>query len=106
MKIVATSKYKRDYKRAVKRRWDMSKLDRAVAILASGQPIPPSYHDHALSGNRAGQRDMHIGPDWLLIYHYGVDSVTLEGLVSLDETGTHSDVFGNSALDGFLRAPR
>ena len=64
-------------------------LDKAVAILASGAPLPKEYDDHPLSGNYAGYRECHIAPDWLLVYQKNDRTLIL----LLTRTGTHSDLF-------------
>ena len=46
----------------------MAKLRRALTMLARGDALPPEYRDHALHGDWNGFRDMHIEPDWLLLY--------------------------------------
>ena len=49
--IIWTSKFKKDYKLAMKRNLNIDLLDNAIRILASGQALPESYNDHSLSGN-------------------------------------------------------
>ena len=49
--------------------------------------MPPEYRDHALRGDWNGFRDLHIEPDWLLLYRIEGDEVQLA------RTGTHSDLF-------------
>jgi mRNA interferase YafQ len=65
----------------------MGKLREALALLASGADLPESYRDHALQGEWNGYRDLHIEPDWLLIYRITADEVQLA------RTGTHADLF-------------
>lgn len=66
----------------------MEKVKVLMALLLSGESLPPQYKDHALSGNWRGCRDVHIAPDWLLIYRH-VDDATLR----FERTGTHADLF-------------
>ena len=80
---------RRDLKLAVKRGYDISKLDEVIDILCTTQALPEKYKDHSLSGNYAGYRECHITPDWLLIYKIENDILTLV----LFRTGTHSDLF-------------
>ena len=84
-----TSAFKRDYKRAKKRGYDMGLLAEAIRILQSGEPMPEHYHDHPLSGNYVDHRECHIAPDWLLVY-YKTETVLV---LTLSRTGTHSDIF-------------
>ena len=87
--IIWTSKFKKDYKLAMKRNLNIDLLDNAIRILASGQALPESYNDHSLSGNWQGYRECHIQPDWLLIYCIENNDLILV----LTRTGTHSDLF-------------
>ena len=87
--IIWTSKFKKDYKAAIKRNLNIDLLDEAIRILASGQELPNKYNDHALRGNWNGFRECHILPDWLLIYTIDNNNLVLV----LARTGSHSDLF-------------
>ena len=84
-----TKLFKKQRKLLIKRGYDISLLDKVVAMLANDEILPESYRDHALTGDRKGQRDCHIRPYWLLIYERKDNELTL----LLCETGTHSDIF-------------
>lgn len=81
--------FKRDYKRIKKRGYDIRLLECVIEHLAQGQPLPPKYKDHALSGDYVGCRECHITPDWLLVYEIAHNEL----LLYLIRTGTHSDLF-------------
>ena len=83
------SAFKKDYKRIKKRGYDTRLLEKVVGLLAEGQPLPPEYRDHALSGDYSGCRECHIAPDWLLVY----EVVERDLILYLMRTGTHSDLF-------------
>ncbi|MEO5659884.1 MAG: type II toxin-antitoxin system YafQ family toxin [Polaromonas sp.] len=83
-----TGQFKRDVKLAEKRGKDMSKLRHVIGLLLAGQTLPRELGDHPLKGEWRPSRDLHIEPDWVLIYY--VD----EEVVRFDRTGTHSDLFG------------
>ena len=87
--IIWTSKFKHDYKLAMKRNLDIELIDDAIRILASGLPLPESYNDHVLTGNWKGYRECHVQPDWLLVYCIENNDLVLV----LTRTGTHSDIF-------------
>ena len=91
LKIEFTGQFKRDYKLALKRGCNERDLTMVVSLLASGQPLPAKYRDHALENSRnyKNVRECHIKPDWLLIYKVYSDRLVLE----LIRTGTHSDIF-------------
>jgi mRNA interferase YafQ len=78
---VTSSRFKRDVKAMEKRGKDMTKL-RAVLTL-----LPEQLRDHALRGESAGFRDLHVEPDWLLPYRVHGEELQLA------RTGTHSDLF-------------
>ncbi len=81
--------FKKDYKRIVRRGYDVRLLEKVIELLAEQKPLPEQYHDHNLTGNYAGCRECHITPDWLLIYE--VDGNEL--ILYLTRTGSHSDLF-------------
>ena len=65
---VISGRFKKDVKRAQKRNKDMGKLTTALGLLINEQPLPATYNDHPLKGEWNGFRDLHIEPDWLLLY--------------------------------------
>ena len=81
--------FKKDYKRIVKRGYDVSLLKDVIDKLANKIPLPKKHKDHGLSGNYVGFRECHITPDWLLIYQ--IDDNEL--ILYLTRTGSHSDLF-------------
>lgn len=63
-----------------------------VYLIALGDQQPKlveEYDDHALTGNWKNHRELHLEPDWLLVYYIDEDVLVL----SLVRTGTHSDIF-------------
>lgn len=88
MKVVWTSQFKRDYKRAKKRGWPLEELKRIAEELVDAKPLDAKYKDHSLKGyGKKAYRECHIKPDWLLIYRVEEDAVVFI------RTGTHSDLF-------------
>ncbi len=87
--VKPTTQFKKDYKLAIKRRLEISRLEDLVAALAMGEPLPEKHRDHALTGNWVGYRECHILPDWRLVYRIEDDVLVL----TLARTGTHSDLF-------------
>ena len=83
----STTAFRKDVKRAKKRAKDLSKLKKVIDLLIETSPLPPSYKDHPLHGEFMGSRDLHIEPDWILIYTADAEHLRLE------RTGTHSDLF-------------
>lgn len=89
LKVVWSSRFKKDYKLAIKRRLNIDLLDDAIRMLAANQALPEEYNDHSLSGDWKNYRECHIQPDWLLVYRIEKDILVL----TLQRTGTHSDLF-------------
>ena len=87
--IEISTKFKKDYKLAMKRGCNPHLLEEVVNMLANGEDLPEKYRDHDLDGNFNGCRECHIQPDWLLIYR--IDKNLL--ILGLIRTGTHSDLF-------------
>lgn len=81
--------FKKDYKRIVKRGYDMRLLEKVIELLANQEPLPEKNRDHQLSGDYVGCRECHITPDWLLIYEVADEELILY----LTRTGSHSDLF-------------
>jgi mRNA interferase YafQ len=88
-RTVHTSKrFEKDVGIAKKRKKDTAKLRSIIDLLIAGQPLPRELNDHPLKGKWNGYRDLHIDPDWVLIYK--ADDANLW----LFRTGSHADVFG------------
>jgi mRNA interferase YafQ len=87
LRPVSSGRFKRDVKVAEKRGKDMTKLRTVLTLLIQGDPLSIEYRDHPLRGDWMGYRDLHIEPDWLLIYRVSDDELRLA------RTGTHSDLF-------------
>lgn len=83
-----SGQFKRDVKLAEKRGRDMNKLREVIRLLLAGKLLPRELGDHPLKGDWKPRRDLHIEPDWVLIYRVDDDVVRFE------RTGTHSDLFG------------
>ena len=89
--VVRTSRFVKDLKRIIKRGYELDELDKIVDLLSNGSVIPEKYKDHPLRNSKEylDCRELHIEPDWLLVYKYYDNQVILY----LMRTGTHSDLF-------------
>ena len=67
----------------------MTKLRAVILLLLDEAPLETRYRDHPLKGEWLGYRDLHVEPDWVLIYKQ------TETELLLARTGTHSDLFGD-----------
>jgi len=82
-------KFKRDLKKAKQRGYDMEKMREVIRLLVTDAPLPDRYRDHAMKGDWVTYRNVHVAPDWILLYKkVGDDSIIFA------RTGTHSDLFG------------
>ncbi len=70
----------------------MELLRTAIRILSTEGRLPDRYLPHILHGNRKGQWECHIQPDWLLVWKQEKLELTLVML----NTGTHADLFGKT----------
>ena len=86
-KVHTSNKFDKDVALAIRRGRDLTKLRAIIELLAARQPLPHELKGHPLKGNWKDYRDLHIEPDWLLIYK--VDDANLW----LVRTGTHADLF-------------
>ena len=89
--ILKTNKFKKDIKTCVKRGLNPRDLEEVIDLLQKGETLPAHYCDHPLQPSKdyANCRELHIKPDWLLIYKYS-DSFLILYLI---RTGSHSDLF-------------
>lgn len=58
--IVWTTRFKKDYKLAMKRHMDMNLIDDIIRKLSQGETLPEKNHDHELTGDWIGHRECHI----------------------------------------------
>lgn len=89
LSIIRSNRFEKDLKLAIKRGFDVQKLNTVITALACQEKLAPKYHDHPLLNNYKDFRECHIEPDWILIYR--IDEEELE--LYLFRTGTHSDLF-------------
>ena len=84
-----TNRFSKDLKRCKKRGLNLKLIQDAIVLLSETGTLPTQYHPHRLSGNRQGQWECHIQPDWLMTWEQNDTELTLLFL----QTGTHSDIF-------------
>ena len=87
MEIITKNKFEKDIKRLKKRQKDFSKLEIVIEKLIQSAPLKDNYKNHWLVGNWQPCYELHIEPDWLLIYHIN------KGQLILYRAGTHADLF-------------
>lgn len=88
--IEYTNRFKRSFKRCIKRGLNVEVFATAVEILHQTGTLPPEYRPHKLSGKYTGYWECHLQPDWLLVWLPREEELVLTFI----DTGTHSDLFG------------
>lgn len=83
-----SNKFEQDVRLVKRRGKNSTKLRAVIDQLISREPLPRVYKDHPLKGQWKGYHDLHIEPDWLLIYKIDPNNLWLV------RTGTHADIFG------------
>ncbi len=86
--IKYSSQFKKDVELSKRRQKKMDKLKSIISMLINDEILPKSLCDHQLKGNKKYHRELHIEPDWLLIYYFPDDNELV-----LERLGTHSDLF-------------
>ena len=92
LKAVRTAQFRRDVKRCIKQRKNMTALIETMTILENGDCLADyeEYADHALTGDKKDIRECHLQgrkSDWLLLYVQKPDAVLYLGL------GSHSELY-------------
>lgn len=86
-KVFYTNEFEKEVKLAKKRGKNLNKLHEIIRQLANEELLHPKYRNHKLQGSFKDRWELHIEPDWLLIYKKDKNSLIFE------RTGTHSDLF-------------
>jgi mRNA interferase YafQ len=87
---VFTKQFKKDIKRIERSgNKDIEKLKTVISLLLDEDKLNPSYKDHPLKGNYKDRRELHIEPNWLLIYKI----TEAEKVIIFERTGSHADLF-------------
>ena len=86
--ILRKTQFKKDFKRIIKQGKNPQEISNILSLIIEEKPIPEKYKDHPLIGDHSGYRELHIAPDWLLVYKIEVNTLTLV------RTGSHSELFG------------
>lgn len=86
--VTLLNPFKKDFDLMKKRGKNPKKFEEVLHLLKSSAPLPVKYRDHKLTGDFTGWRDLHIEPDWVLIYKISGNEIICAA------TGTHADLFG------------
>lgn len=86
-RLATTRRFERDLKRLRKRGKDLDTLFLVIEKQRLGEALEPRYRPHALAGQWRPFWELHVEPDWLLIYK------ATDEVLHLARTGTHTDLF-------------
>ena len=87
--IEYTTQFKRDLKLAKRQNKNLGLLEKVMLCIQKKEKLPEKYRDHALSGNWRSHRELHLEPDWLLIYRIPPK----ENIVIFVRVGSHASLF-------------
>ena len=87
-KVILSNTFVKDLERVIKQGKNLAELDKVVQLLQTGEKLPDRYKDHQLKGNMKQFRELHIQPDWLLIYIRNKKELIL----TLSRTGSHAEL--------------
>ncbi|WP_125580653.1 type II toxin-antitoxin system YafQ family toxin [Levilactobacillus cerevisiae] len=80
-------KFKKHYQSLLRGgRYHKADFENVFYMLINDDALEPRYNDHPLV-NRKPERELHIKPDWLLIYKYD------GSFIRFIDTGSHADLF-------------
>ena len=63
--VIISNQFKKDFRRCIKRGLDMKLITDAMDLLKATGKLPDQYRPHPLKGDRKGQWECHIQPNWL-----------------------------------------
>lgn len=91
LEIEATNSFKKDLEKVSKQGKELNKLIDLIDMICSFKVIPQKNKDHQLKGKLKLFRELHVEPDWLLIYQTDKE----KNILRLIGTGSHSYLFKN-----------
>jgi len=89
LRITRSGRFKRDYKQAKRQHKNLHLLKDVIEQLVKRQKLPDKFRDHKLTGSLKEYRELHLEPDWLLIYRIDHN----EDELKLARLGPHSELY-------------
>ncbi len=84
-----TSQFKKDFKHIKNDARKVEVFYQIADKLRKGEPIPPQYKPHQLSGDWKNHMECHLNDDYLLIWYDKIADV-----IEFVRLGSHSELFG------------
>lgn len=66
--IESTKAFRRDVKAYYRHGGNEKRLERVLLLLREDKILPVALRDHQLQGKMRQLRELHVEPDWLLVY--------------------------------------
>jgi mRNA interferase YafQ len=89
LQVEYTTKFNQDLKLAKRRNKNLKALQDIMNQIENEKPLPAKLKDHFLKGNWHGHKELHVEPDWLLIYKL----LPEQRIVIFVRNGSHADLF-------------
>ena len=91
--VIYSNSFKKDLKKIIKQGKNIDKLEKIIDKLSNKEVLDAKYKDHKLINDKYYKdcRELHIEPDWLLVYQY----INNELILLLVRTGSHSNLLSN-----------
>ena len=90
--VNTTTRFRKDFRKIFgqsRNRKAENRFRLILKMLVNDAQLPRQVHDHELSGELLGLRELHVMPDLLLMYYKEGEQV-----LNLVRLGTHSELFG------------
>lgn len=99
--IATVRAFDQDAKALKRKHVDLKRMKPAIRAIIDGDvdALRTRYRDHALTGQWAGFRELHIDADWLLVYFIDGDRLVLV----LTRTGSHDDLYSAKTPKTLIR---
>jgi mRNA interferase YafQ len=93
MILTTDERFKRSFKRLLKKNPQLQDKILAVLELLGNDPFTPSLKSHKLTGQLQGLWSCSVTYDCRIIFAFKKDSVTEENLIVLIDIGSHDEVY-------------
>ena len=93
MKLIAEKKFKKAFKRVIKKNPRLEKKILAVLDLLEIDPFTPSLKSHKLTGNLANFWSCSVTYDCRIIFTFSNETGLSEVVIILIDIGTHDEVY-------------
>jgi addiction module RelE/StbE family toxin len=93
MKIVWDNRFKRAFRKIIKKNPEISDRIINVLTLLSIEPFTPSLKSHKLTGSLEGLWSCSVAYDCRIIFMFAQDEESEESLIVLVDIGSHDEVY-------------